>query len=91
MYDSVHGLKLRSAHAKEVLRPGQIKEVQAVKMLCNLTGHRRSARLARFDYDAQHWKSSCKRCGARMYRSSDREWLLAEPSPSPQKSTPEAP
>jgi len=49
-----------------------------LKIVCQIAGHRRSAKAARFDYDAQRWRSVCKHCGTPMARDGDGVWSILE-------------
>jgi len=42
---------------------------KAVKIVCQIMGHHRSAERARYDYDLQQWRSVCRHCEAPMVRS----------------------
>jgi hypothetical protein len=54
-----------------------------MKLICNLTGHRRSAKLAKFDYALQGYRSACQHCGAPMVRSGPGDWSLSEQETGP--------
>jgi len=54
-----------------------------LKFVCTIAGHRRSAKQARFDYDAQRWRSVCKHCGLPMVRETGGVWSLTETTTDP--------
>lgn len=52
-------------------------------IVCRIFGHSRSAKRARFDYDAQRWRSVCRLCEAPMTKEEDGTgWRLDEPGPA---------
>jgi len=49
-----------------------------LKIICQIVGHQRSVRRAKFDFDAQRFRSVCKYCEAAMIRNADGTWHLVE-------------
>lgn len=47
-----------------------------MSILCRLLGHRRSVKLAKFDFEAQCWYSNCLHCHQPMVRIAHGEWQL---------------
>lgn len=44
--------------------------------LCFMLGHHRSAKRAKFNFEAQRWESVCSNCGVQMIRIEHRQWRL---------------
>ena len=47
-----------------------------LSILCRLAGHSRSAKRAKFDYQAQSWQSNCQHCDQPMSRTGKGQWCL---------------
>jgi hypothetical protein len=47
-------------------------------------GHRRSARRARMNFDAQRWESVCATCGIALARLDDGTWVARDGKSDPE-------
>jgi hypothetical protein len=52
-------------------------------LLCSLSGHRRSAKLAKRNFHAEQWESVCKHCGISMVRIARGEWRIRNEGDQP--------